>query len=116
MQVPVWIKPAVWGVVIGSVATMAVGFTSMGWTLHSTAQKTAQDRSELAVAAALTPFCVKSFMNQTDATKQLAGLKEASSWQQQGIVEKGGWATMAGDKEPTPGVGQACAQALLKTS
>lgn len=116
MQVPVWIKPAVWGMVVGSVATMVIGFTSMGWTLHSTALRTAQDRSELAVAAALTPFCVQSFMNQADAKKQLADLRDAASWQQQGIVERGGWATMAGDKEPAPGVALACAQALVKTS
>src|SRR5262245_5424191 len=52
MQSPVWIKPAVWGVVIGSVGTMMVGFTSMGWTLNTTAQRMAQERADVAVTAA----------------------------------------------------------------
>lgn len=114
MQVPVWLKPGVWGAIIGSVATMTIGFSMMGWTLNSTAQKAAQDRSELALTAALTPFCVQSFMKQADAAKQLTGLREVESWKQQEFVEKGGWATMTGSKEPTPGVATACAQALLK--
>ena len=31
MQVPVWIKPAVWGAVVGAVGVMIVGFSWMGW-------------------------------------------------------------------------------------
>jgi type VI protein secretion system component VasF len=42
MRVPVWIKPGVWGAVIGAVAIMIVGFSWMGWTLDSTAQKVPQ--------------------------------------------------------------------------
>ncbi len=114
MQAPVWIKPAIWGVVIGSVGTMIVGFSSMGWTLNSTAQKAAHDRAELAVTAALTPLCVQSFMKQADATKQLTGLRDTDSWKRQEFVEKGGWATMPGSKEAAPGVANACAEALVK--
>jgi hypothetical protein len=114
MQSPVWIKPAVWGVVIGSVGTMMVGFTSMGWTLNTTAHRMAQERAELAVTAALTPLCVQSFMQQSDATKQLTGLRDIDSWKRQEFVEKGGWATMPGSKEAAPGVANACAEALVK--
>ncbi len=114
MKVPVWLKPGVWGAIIGSVATMMIGFSMMGWTLNSTAQKAAQDRTELALTAALTPFCVESFMKQPDAAKRLTGLREVESWKQQEFVEKGGWATMNGNKEPTPGLATACAHALLK--
>ncbi len=32
-----WLKPGVWGVVIGSILTMIVGFSWGGWTTSSTA-------------------------------------------------------------------------------
>ena len=66
-------------------------------------------------SSALTPVCVQSFMKQSDATKQLTGLKEAHPWQQTEFVEKGGWATMPGGKTPTEGLVSACAEALVKT-
>jgi len=114
MQVPVSTKPAVWGVVVGSIATMIIGFSALGWTLNSTTQKVAQDRTDLAVTAALTPFCVQSYMKQPDAIKNLAALRETDSWKRSDVVEKGGWATMPGSKEAAPGVAIACADALVK--
>jgi hypothetical protein len=115
MQTPVWTKPAIWGAVIGSAGTMMIGFSAMGWTLNSTAQRVAQERTDSAVTAALTPFCVQSFMKQPDAVKQLAGIRDIDSWKRQEVVEKGGWATMPGSTEAAPGVANACAEALLKT-
>ena len=115
MQVPASLKPAVWGAIIGAVATMIIGFSLLGWTLGSTAERVAQQRAESAVTAALTPICVQSFMKQSDAAKTLAGLRETDSWKRQEFVEKGGWATMPGSKEPTRGIASACAEALMKT-
>jgi hypothetical protein len=114
MQVPVWIKPAVWGAVIGAVGIMIIGFSWMGWTLNSTHQRLATERSESAVSAALAPFCVSSYLKQPDAAKKLALLREDNSWAQREAIEKGGWATMPGGTEPTSGVADACAAALLK--
>jgi hypothetical protein len=117
MQLPTfpWLKPGIWGMVIGSVVTMIVGFSWLGWTLGSTAEKSAQQRTDVAVTSALTPICVQSFLKQSDATKKLTGLKEIDSWKQSEFVEKGGWATMPGSKEPAQGVASACADALVKT-
>jgi hypothetical protein len=114
MQVPVWIKPGVWGAIIGAAGIMVIGFSAMGWTLGSTAEKAAQQRTESAVATALTPFCVQSYLKQPDVAKKLAGLREDNSWTQRETIEKGGWATMPGNKEPSSGVAEACAAALLK--
>ena len=113
VQAP-WVKPAAWGVVVGAIGTMIIGFSWLGWTLGSTAERVAQQRTELAVTSALTPICVQSFMKQSDATKKLTGLKEIESWKQSEFVEKGGWATMPGSAEPAQGVASACAEALLK--
>jgi hypothetical protein len=115
MQVPVWIKPAVWGAVIGAIGIMIVGFSWMGWTLNSTHQRLATERADAAVATALTPFCVANYLKQPDAAKKLAVLREDGSWQQRETIEKGGFATMPGNAEPTSGVADACAITLLKT-
>ena len=117
MRVPVWIKPAVWGAVFGAVGIMIVGFSWMGWTLGHTATRLVAEGRESAMVAALTPFCVANYMKQPDAAKQLALLKEdTSSYTQRDIIEKAGFATMPGNKEPTSGLAAACAIALKTVS
>jgi hypothetical protein len=115
LQQPLWLKPGIWGVLIGIVGTMIVGFSWLGWTLSSTAERLAQQRTDVAVTSALTPICVQRFLRQADATKQLTGLKEVDAWKQSEFVEKGGWATMPGSAEPAQGVASACAEALVKS-
>jgi hypothetical protein len=115
VQQPTWLKPGIWGGIVGAVATMIIGFSWLGWTLGSTADRIAQQRTDLAVTSALTPICVQSFMKQSDAIRKLTGLKETDSWKQTEFVEKGGWATMPGSNAPAQGVASACAEALVKT-
>ena len=71
LQVP-WFRPAAWGAVIGSIATMFVGFAWLGWTLGSTAERMAAERTNAAVVVALTPSCVTRFMQQPGAAAKLA--------------------------------------------
>jgi hypothetical protein len=71
-------------VIIGSLGTMIIGFSWLGWTLGSTAEKVAQQRTDVAVTSALTPICVPSFLKQSDATQKLTGLKGIDSWKQLG--------------------------------
>ena len=113
MQVPVWIKPAVWGAVVGAVGIMIVGFSWMGWTLGGTTTRLVAEGSESAVIAALTPFCVTNYMKQPDAAQKLAVLRaDSSSYTQRDIIEKAGFATMPGKTEPSSGLAEACATAL----
>jgi hypothetical protein len=49
MKIHPGVKPAVWGAVVGAVAFAVVGFSSLGWTLGSTAEKMASQRAETAV-------------------------------------------------------------------
>ena len=117
MQVPAWIKPAVWGVVFGAVGTMIVGFSWMGWMLGHTTTRLVAEGKESAVVAALTPFCVSSYLKQADASKKLALLREdTSDYTQRDIVEKAGFATMPGNTEPSSGLASACVKALRTVS
>src|ERR1700746_4235572 len=95
MKIPPGVKPAIWGAVAGAVAFTVVGFSSLGWTLGSTAERMATQRAETAVVAALAPICVEKFQQQTDAAAKLVAFnKVSSSWDRRSLIEKGGWATM----------------------
>ena len=79
MKIHSGVKPAVWGAVVGAVAFTVVGFSSLGWTLGSTAEKMASQRAETAVVAALAPICVAKFQQQTDAAAKLVAFNKVSS-------------------------------------
>ncbi len=115
MQVPQWVKPGVWGAVLGAVGIMIVGFSWWGWTLRSTAEQIATDRANTAVVAMFTPVCVESFMKQPDVAAKLAEFQQTASWRQSEFVEKGGWATASGSTSPHAAVAKACADLLVKT-
>jgi hypothetical protein len=93
---------------------MFVGFTWLGWTLGSTAERIATERTNTAVIVALTPSCVTTFMQQPGAAAKLAELQKIESWKQREFIEAGGWATPRGDKTPRPGLANACAEELAK--
>jgi len=113
MQIP-WFRPAAWGVVVGAIGTMIIGFSWLGWTLGSTAERMALERTNSAVVVALTPSCVASFMGQPSASSKLAEFQKIESWKQREFIEAGGWATSRGDKTPNSGVANACAETLAK--
>lgn len=110
-----WFKPAAWGVIVGSIATMVVGFAWLDWTLGSTAERMAAERTNAAVVVALTPACVTTFMQQPGAAAKLAEFQKIESWRQREFIEAGGWATPRGDKAPHAGLATACAEELAKT-
>lgn len=69
MKILPGLKPAVWGAVVGAVGIAVVGFSTLGWTLGSTADRMANERAAVAVVAALTPICVAKFEAQADVSK-----------------------------------------------
>ena len=112
MKIHPGVKPAVWGAVAGAIALAVVGFSQLGWTLGSTAEKMATQRAETAVVAALAPICVERFQQQTDAAAKLVAFNKVSSWDRRSLIEKGGWATMPGSSTPNSAVASACADKL----
>lgn len=111
------IKPAVWGAAAGAVGMAIVGFSWLGWTLGSTAERMASARADAAAVVALAPVCVAKFEGQADAALKLAELKKIStSWDQRSFIEKGGWATLPGSATPNSAVADACAERLAKAT
>ena len=114
LQIP-WLKPAVWGAIIGGVLTMILGFSWMGWVLGGTAERMAVERANAAVVVALTPGCCMNRATQPDAAAKLKELQAVDTWRQSEFVETGGWATLGGDKTPNSSLANACAQQLVKS-
>ena len=110
------LKPTVWGAVAGAVAISVIGFSSLGWTLGSTAERMAADRAESAVVSVLAPICVEKFQQQANSTAKLIEFKKAASWDQRALIEKGGWATTPGTEKMNSAAATACADKLGRLS
>jgi alpha/beta superfamily hydrolase len=99
----------------GSVAlTLIVGFSWGGWVTGATARGMAENATEQGRAQLAATVCVERFMTASDAQAQLASLKAANSWNREGLVSKGGWATLPGMQEPVSDAAEACAERLIK--
>ena len=112
MQIPVWLKPGLWGAACGAVAMAVVGFSQLGWTTQKTAEQMAQDQSETAVVAALVPFCVAKAQLDPDHAALVKFQAEESSYSRSDLVMQAGWATVGGKTAPDSDLARACAEQL----
>jgi hypothetical protein len=112
MKVPTWLKPGIWGAVVGAIGIMILGFWQMGWVTGGTADRMARNRADTAVVAALVPFCVANAERDPDRAK-LASLKtEQSSYNRNQLVSDSGWATLPGMSSPDRELVSACSDKL----
>lgn len=100
------------GAAVGAVATMFVGFYWGGWSLGSTADKMAKERSDLAVIAALAPVCADKFRGLPDADAKKAALSKVDSWKRRDEFPKE-FVTLPGESYPSSGLVDACSTLLL---
>jgi hypothetical protein len=115
MQIPVWLKPGLWGAACGAVAMAIVGFSQLGWTTQRTAEQMAQDQSQAAVVAALVPFCVAKAQQDPDHATLAKFQTEQSSYSRSDLVLQAGWATVGGKKAPDSDLARACSEQLHAT-
>ena len=97
-----------WGLVIGAVIAMIIGFAWGGW---STASAT-QEMTENAILESRTAICVAQFMTDSDNANNLVEFEKIDSWKRYQLVEKGGWNKMPGQEEASSGVARACADGI----
>src|SRR6266851_9326366 len=107
MQAPPWAKPGIWGAVVGSVATIIVGFWQIGWTTAGSAERAATARADSAVVEALVPFCVAQAQKPSDSVKLAALRSEKSSYAREDQVTKAGWAVLPGSTASNYGLARA---------
>ena len=74
-----WLKPTIWGAVLGSILTMIIGFSWGGWTTRGTADQEALKRADAAVTATLVPICLAQGKIDPAKGQKLAELKLRSA-------------------------------------
>ena len=108
------IEPGLWGAAGGAVVLAVIGFTWGGWVMGGTAQTMADDAAREAVVARLAPICIEQFNQISEKDQKLQKLKDTDSWERRAYVEKQGWATMPGEKDPDSKVAKKCADMLME--
>ena len=108
------IEPGLWGAAGGAVVLAVIGFTLGGWVTGGTAQTMADDAARVAVVARLAPICIEQFNQISEKDQKLQKLKDTDSWERRAYVEKQGWATMHGEKDPDSKVAKRCADMLME--
>ena len=98
------VKFGSWGLVVGAVIAIIIGFAWGGWTTAGTT-KTMTAEAVLASQAAI---CVAQFAQDTNHEEKLKEFSELDSWKRSEFLEKGGWDKMPGQKEASYGVARAC--------
>jgi hypothetical protein len=106
------LKRLMQGAAAGAVATIVVGFYWGGWSLGSTADKMATQRSELAVIAALAPVCADKFRALPDFEAKKVALSKVDSWKRRDEFPKE-FVTLPGESYPSSALVDACYTLLL---
>ena len=103
-EAEVRVKYGVWGLAVGAVIAMIIGFAWGGWATAGTI-KTMTEEAVLASQAAI---CVAQILQDPNHTENLKQFGELDSWKRSEFIEKGGWDKMPGQKTADYGVARAC--------
>ena len=112
MNMPEWLKPALYGAVAGAIVVAVVGFSWGGWVTGGSADRMAADKARQEVVAALVPICIEQSKQDPKVSETLAQLKAASNYKRSDMLMEAGWATMPGSIDPNRSVASACMEQL----
>ena len=112
MNMPEWLKPGIYGALIGAVFVGVVGFTWGGWVTGGTANDRAMAMSRDDVVASMVPVCLDMARSDPARADKLATIRAASTYQRRDALMAAGWATMPGTDAPDRDIAQACLMAL----
>ncbi|SDJ35152.1 hypothetical protein [Lutimaribacter saemankumensis] len=112
MNTPKWLKPGIYGAVIGAAAIGIFGFSWGGWVTGGTARDNAMAMSHDAVVSAMVPVCLDMIRTDPERVAKLAEIREASKYQRRDALMEAGWATVPGTQSPSRDIAQACLAAL----
>ena len=105
------IKYGVWGLIVGAVITIFIGFQWSGWETFSTTQW----MSEQAVLASQAAICVAQFVKDPNYKENLKEFEKLDSYGMHNTsdyVQKFGWDKMPGEEKADPYVAYPCAAGI----
>lgn len=106
-------NPFLLGALASAVLVPWVGFDVLGWKTGGVAESAAQRRVDGAVVAVQARICSAQFGGAKNLPARLAELQKTERYSRGEVVTKAGFSMMPGEKEPTQGVAQACAELLV---
>lgn len=112
MNPPEWLKPGIYGALVGAIIIAVGGFSWGGWMTGGSANKLAATRAHDDVIAALVPICLDMAKNDPNHAAQLDTIRAASTYQRRDAVMATGWATVPGAEKPNADLARACVTAL----
>ena len=111
-----YIKPFAWGMGVGAIVLLIVIFAT-GWVMtSSSAEAKAEEMVAEAVLDRLAPIAIIQFMqdpNKEEHLKELKKLEFYGNPNRSDYVQKQGWATMPGEKEPDIRVADEVARRIM---
>ncbi|WP_127561644.1 hypothetical protein [Nioella ostreopsis] len=108
MNTPEWLKPGVYGAVIGAVFVGVVGFSWGGWVTGGTSNDRAMAMSRDSVVASMVPVCLDIALSDPERAEILETIRAAATYQRRDALMDAGWATMPGTDDPDRDIAQAC--------
>ncbi|MEL6285411.1 MAG: hypothetical protein AAFQ18_04310 [Pseudomonadota bacterium] len=112
MNSPEWLKPGLYGAVIGAAVVGIVGFNWGGWVTGGTAHDRAMAMSHDDVVAAMVPVCLDMAQADPQRAAKLAAIRETQKYKRRDALMEAGWATMPGAEAPNRDIAQACLASL----
>ena len=112
MNAPEWLKPGIYGAVIGAALVGVVGFTWGGWVTGGTANDRAIAMSQDNVVSSMVPVCLEMANSDPARAEKLETIRAASTYQRRDALMETGWATASGTDAPNRDIAQACLAAL----
>jgi hypothetical protein len=102
------VKHGVWGLILGAIITMIIGFAWGGWATGGRSQR----MSEEAVLATRAAICVAQFTKDPNYQENLKEMRALNSWDRAAFIEKRGWDRMPGEETAGYTVSRACSDGL----
>ncbi|MAC77704.1 MAG: hypothetical protein CML66_06530 [Rhodobacteraceae bacterium] len=112
MTTPEWLKPGIYGALIGATALAIVGFAWGGWVTGGTAQDMAENRAQEELTSAMVPVCLDKALADPQRSAKLETIGAATRFRQRDALMDAGWATMPGSDSPDRDIAQACLDAM----
>ena len=112
MKAPAWIKPGIYGAIIGAVLVGVIGFSWGGWVTGGTANDMAVSMARDNVVSAMVPVCLDMARTDPERTAKLTMIKAAETYQRRDALMEAGWATMPGTDAPDRDIAKACLDKL----
>ncbi|GHA37139.1 hypothetical protein GCM10007989_36620 [Devosia pacifica] len=115
MNVPTWVKPGVYGAILGGAIVAIVGFSWGGWVAGGSAAASAEEAAQQGRTDLAAAICVQNFIADEGARDSLAEMKAlTSSFRQRDYVEEGGWALMPNTDEAARATMTLCARMIAE--